>query len=325
MTSNELDEEWHPHGNHAVTVFLHRDQALSVEMMRTWYRSQDFPPHAHEYLTLGVVRCGVGTFRCRGANRTACAGDLVVIPPGVVHSGSIGRATNVVSYFAVHVPMELLRMCAEAHGFRGGRSPDFPDVVMRDEAIATALQRLEHAMQRARTQDQRSAMYASASPEAIDTGAADDALDVAVALLIGRHAAATPSGTATQMPRVVPWVVRVAREVMEDCYADNAQTSLRAIASRAGVTPCHLVRVFTQAVGVSPHRFLIQTRITHARRLLARGARPSFVATITGFADQSHLTTQFRRYVGTTPAAYQRSATLGPSAKLQRVKLASTT
>ena len=33
---------------------------------------------------------------------------------------------------------------------------------------------------------------------------------------------------------------------------------------------------------------------------------PSLVAAMTGFADQSHLTTHFKRYTGITPAHYQR-------------------
>jgi AraC-like DNA-binding protein len=47
--------------------------------------------------------------------------------------------------------------------------------------------------------------------------------------------------------------------------------------------------------------------------LLARGFSSAFVAAVTGFVDQSHLTTHFRRYVGTTPASYQRC--LGRSAR----------
>jgi AraC-like DNA-binding protein len=95
--------------------------------------------------------------------------------------------------------------------------------------------------------------------------------------------------------------------IIEDCYADGRRISLVSLAAEAGVTPFHLVREFTRAVGLSPHRYVTQTRIRRARTLLAAGMSPSFVAASTGFADQSHLTTQFRRYVGTTPAAYQRS------------------
>ena len=103
-----------------------------------------------------------------------------------------------------------------------------------------------------------------------------------------------------------PRLVHVARELLDDCYGDNAQTSLKALSLRTGVSPFHLVRVFTRAVGLSPHQYLVQTRIRHATRLLAQGLPCSLVAAMTGFADQSHLTTQFKRYLGITPASYQR-------------------
>ena len=103
-----------------------------------------------------------------------------------------------------------------------------------------------------------------------------------------------------------PDVVKVVREMIDDCYADTEKTSLHSLAARAGVTPAHLVRLFTETMGLSPHRYVVQTRIRRAEELLARGMSSSFVAAMTGFADQSHLTTQFKRYVGTTPAWYQR-------------------
>jgi AraC-like DNA-binding protein len=143
----------------------------------------------------------------------------------------------------------------------------------------------------------------------VDLATADHALSAALGLLVRRHAETAPSASA-RTPAREPELVRVARDIIEDCYAGNAQTSLRALALQTGVTPFHLVRVFTQAVGLSPHRYLIQTRIRRATQFLASGIPSSFVAAMTGFVDQSHLTTQFKRYVGTTPASYQRSVTL---------------
>jgi AraC-like DNA-binding protein len=103
-----------------------------------------------------------------------------------------------------------------------------------------------------------------------------------------------------------PAFVRVARALIDDCYGDGRRTSLESLAAAAGVSPFHLVREFTRATGMSPHRYLVQTRVRRAGELLAKGAPVSDVAATVGFADQSHLTTQFRRYVGTTPALYRR-------------------
>jgi AraC-like DNA-binding protein/quercetin dioxygenase-like cupin family protein len=264
-----------------------------VELMRTSFRTQVFPRHAHDYFTLGVGLRGVGALWYRGATRTRCRGDVVVIPPGEVHTGGLARGTDVLSYLAVHLPADVLAECAEAAGFRGGRAPDLAGPVIRDPLLAAELRRLDAAARDG------------------DSAAADDALSTALGMLVRRHADATfspPKGPSTVTE---PDIVRIAREVIEDGYADNARTSLRALAEHAGCTPYHLVRVFTRTVGLSPHRFLVQTRVRRAGQLLSRGIPSSFAAAMTGFVDQSHLITQFKRYVGTTPAAYQRCVVSG--------------
>ncbi|WP_460942138.1 helix-turn-helix domain-containing protein [Okibacterium endophyticum] len=43
-------------------------------------------------------------------------------------------------------------------------------------------------------------------------------------------------------------------------------------------------------------------RAASARRLLIRGAKASEAAAAAGFADQAHLTREFRRLVGIAPA-----------------------
>ncbi|WP_308128252.1 AraC family transcriptional regulator [Modestobacter italicus] len=84
--------------------------------------------------------------------------------------------------------------------------------------------------------------------------------------------------------------------------------SLEAAAVEFGVHPTHLVRAFTRRHGLPPHRYLTGRRVDRARRLLLAGAPPAEVATAVGFYDQAHLTRHVRRMIGTTPAAYARSA-----------------
>lgn len=290
----------HSRVDHADLVALHTASGTRVELMRTSYQRQVFPRHAHEYFTLGVVLRGAGTLWHRGAERVAYRGDVVVIPPGDIHTGGPARGADVLSYLALHLPEELLATHAGARGSHGSRVPDFAVTVIHDPAIGAELRRLDAAI--------RAAQVANVA----DDGTADDALYSAIGRLVGRHAE-VPRGSEIAAPTREPDFVRDIREVIADCYADKAQTSLRALACRAGVTPCHLVRVFTRTVGLSPHRYVLQTRVRRASQLLARGFSSAFVAAVTGFVDQSHLTTHFKRYVGTTPASYQRC--LGRSAR----------
>jgi AraC-like DNA-binding protein/quercetin dioxygenase-like cupin family protein len=290
MTAAFARQRYRAPANRADVLALQTASGASVELMRTSYRTQTFPRHAHEYLTLGVILRGVGTIWWAGSNHAALPGDVVVIPAGEVHTGAVGRQTPALSYVAVHVPGELLASYAQVEDLKGGRVPEFAPLISRDRALRLELERLDAAMQR------------------VDHDAAGDALSMALELLVQRCAEAARSIAAHASTRE-PKLVQIARDIIEDCYADSAQTSLRALAQMTGVTPFHLVRVFTHTVGLSPHRYLIQTRIRRARQFLVNGVPSSFVAAMTGFVDQSHLTTQFKRYVGITPAFYQRCMT----------------
>jgi AraC family transcriptional regulator len=74
-----------------------------------------------------------------------------------------------------------------------------------------------------------------------------------------------------------------------------------ALAKIAGRSPFHFSRVFTQSVGVTPHRYIVHLRLQRAVEL-ARGGRFGLaeIAMRTGFADQSHLWRWVRRVHGVT-------------------------
>jgi AraC-like DNA-binding protein len=68
--------------------------------------------------------------------------------------------------------------------------------------------------------------------------------------------------------------------------------------------PDHLVRAFTAAFGLPPHRYLTGRRLDAARTRLLAGEPPAAVASAVGFHDQAHLTRHFRRLLGSTPGRY---------------------
>ncbi|WP_431286881.1 helix-turn-helix transcriptional regulator [Roseateles chitinivorans] len=84
------------------------------------------------------------------------------------------------------------------------------------------------------------------------------------------------------------------------------------VAEAAGLSPFHLLRVFRQAIGVTPHQYLIRQRLMHALRLLRDTRRPvTDVAYDSGWADLSNFNRAFRREFGCSPR------TLRGEAKLQ--------
>jgi AraC-like DNA-binding protein len=93
---------------------------------------------------------------------------------------------------------------------------------------------------------------------------------------------------------------------LREHYADDV--SLEELTSIAHMSAFHMARLFRQVVGLPPHAYLVQLRIAHARKMLAQGFPVSYVASETGFFDQTHFTHQFKRHVGITPGAYRKTA-----------------
>jgi AraC-like DNA-binding protein len=82
--------------------------------------------------------------------------------------------------------------------------------------------------------------------------------------------------------------------------------TLRAAGDVLHAHPAHLVRRFTAAFGLPPHRYLTGRRVEAARGRLLAGQPIADVAVAVGFHDQAHLHRHFARLVGTTPARFAR-------------------
>lgn len=84
--------------------------------------------------------------------------------------------------------------------------------------------------------------------------------------------------------------------------------SLEALAQQVGFSSYHFARLFRQTTGESPHQFVLHQRIERAQYLLIKTDLPLvYVAIESGFANQSHLTQAFKRYLGLTPRTYRQN------------------
>jgi AraC family transcriptional regulator len=80
--------------------------------------------------------------------------------------------------------------------------------------------------------------------------------------------------------------------------------SLDDIAAAAHISSSHLMRLFKEATGLPPHRYVIQERIRKAQQLLISGRPVQEVAASLGFSDQSHFHRHFKRILGVTPREF---------------------
>jgi AraC family transcriptional regulator len=99
------------------------------------------------------------------------------------------------------------------------------------------------------------------------------------------------------------WLLRI-RELLQERFSENL--SLDQVAAAVGIHPVHVARVFRQRYGCTLGDYLRKLRVEYACRQLATSDTPLVaIALAAGFADQSHFTKTFKRYMGMTPTQFQ--------------------
>ena len=82
--------------------------------------------------------------------------------------------------------------------------------------------------------------------------------------------------------------------------------SAERLAGLAQVSLAHFRRLFQEATGEPPHRYVMAARLEQARKLLTMTTFPiSRIALDCGFSNQSHLTACFRTAHAATPATFR--------------------
>jgi AraC-like DNA-binding protein len=101
-----------------------------------------------------------------------------------------------------------------------------------------------------------------------------------------------------------PGAMRRVREYVEAHL--NERIQLTELAAVAGLSVYHFAREFKHSVGVTPHYYIVQSRVEQAQAMLAHtDLSVAEIALAAGYSDQSHLTRQFRQILGTTPRNFR--------------------
>jgi AraC-like DNA-binding protein len=89
----------------------------------------------------------------------------------------------------------------------------------------------------------------------------------------------------------------------------HQEINLDATANQAGISPFHFLRLFAKVLGVTPHQYLVRSRLRRAARLLAdEDIAVTDIAYDVGFADLSNFVRTFHRAAGLSPSAFREAA-----------------
>ncbi len=142
--------------------------------------------------------------------------------------------------------------------------------------------------------------------QAAADGRSDIGLDEAGALFASRFVEAV-SGRPQKPAATAPKDRRRAVESALWIDAHSAENiDLEQAAAQAGLSPFHFLRLFSNVLGVTPHQYLVRSRLRHAARLLADDEiSVTDVAYDVGFADLSNFVRTFHRAAGVSPRRFR--------------------
>jgi AraC-like DNA-binding protein len=233
---------------------------------------EHFDCHSISYVRKGSFGC-----RMRGKSFELVAGSILVGHPGDEYlcSHEHCHGDECLSFFLTPELVEAIGDRREV--WRVGAAPPLPELMVLGElAQATA------------------------------DGRNDAGLDEVGQVLANRFVEVV-SGRA-QKP--VPAAAKDRRRAVETALWIDAnshrQINLEHAAAEAGISPFHFLRLFSSVLGVTPHQYLVRSRLRRAARLLADDERQiTDIAYDVGFGDLSNFVRTFHRAAGVSPRRFR--------------------
>jgi AraC family transcriptional regulator len=216
---------------------------------------------------------------------TARSGVVTIIPAGSSARWDIPGPVNVVQLYLPHTTLE--RVAGEADQAAPGEllsRTGHPDPVT-SRLLMSAADVLE-------------------GNEALDALFRQQLTDLLATRLLAAHA----GSPATLQPVTGGLSPKVLSRAIERLRSDSdADVSLAALASDAGLSRFHFCRAFKESTGLSPHAWLRQHRLEQAMNML-RDTDTSVVsvAAALGYASQTAFAAAFRKLTGATPSDWRR-------------------
>jgi len=218
----------------------------------------------------------IGTFR---------PGVVIIIPEGSSSRWDIPKPVDVVQLYLPHTMLE--RVAREADT---ATPPDLLERTAHPDPITSRLL--------------LTAADAMEGNGALDTLFRHQLMDLLTTRLLAAHTG-SPTTTQPVMGGLSPKVLlRAIERLRSDSDAD---VSLAALASDAGLSRFHFCRAFKESTGLSPHAWLRQHRLEQAMNMLRdTDASVVSVAAALGYASQTAFAAAFRKLTGETPSDWRK-------------------
>jgi len=230
--------------------------------------------------SIAYVRSGSFGCRCRAGFFELVAGSMLVGAPGEEYTCTHEHVSGDVclGFFLSEDMVDALGGRREI--WRVGATPPLPELMVLGELAQTAAD-----------------------------GNSDIGLDEVGQILAGRFVDVV-SGKARKP--ATPNARDRRRAVEAALWIDDnshAEVDLEQAAKQARLSPFHFLRLFSSVLGVTPHQYLVRSRLRHAARLLADDdIAVTDVAYDVGFGDLSNFVRTFHRAAGVSPTKFRQAS-----------------
>jgi len=254
----------------------------NLEIYKASYTTHTFSRHWHDGFGIGVIENGCEVFDYEGDKQWAPQRSIVLMNPGVIHTGAAANQQIGWQYHIMYPGLECLQKIAEQINEKNNSIPYFPNPVVFDNDCAEKLLNLFSLFEHSPLSMEHQSVF-------INT----------ISIILQRHSTLIY----TEMNRKRDnKVVNFIKEYINQYYSKSIDLGELVIIS--GRSKFHLLREFEREVGIPPHTYQIFIRIQKAKELLLKGQSILAVALETGFTDQSHFSRHFKRILGITPREY---------------------
>jgi AraC family transcriptional regulator len=262
----------------ATTLF--QSESLSVYDFRCTAGPGDRPfAEMHDRHSVSYVRSGGFGYRAQGRDFDLVAGAVLVGRPGLEYTATHEHHACGDECLSVKLSPALADSLGRAN-WEAGRVPPVPELMVIGELAQAAAE-----------------------------GRSNVSVDEAGMMLAGKFAALTAERNGS-VGEASPRERRRAVETALWIEANAAgEIDLEAAARYAGLSAFHFLRIFRNALGVTPHQYLVRSRLKRAAKLLAQEDMPvTEVALDVGFADLSNFVRTFGRAAGVSPRGFRQAA-----------------
>ncbi len=255
------------------------DAELKVEAYHFQGVMQKFPNHFHEYYVIGFIERGQRYLSCKNKEYTIEPGDLLLFNPRDNHTCEQidGKALD---YRCINIQLEIMsKAVLEIAGKE--YLPYFTQQVVFHSELVPLLKELHLIIMQEEKDFRKEEIFFFLLEQLIEEYTEQE----------------SPQPNCVQSMEA-----KAICEYLEKNYTKNI--TLDDLSNLTGLSKYYLLRSFTKQKGITPYSYLETIRIDQAKKLLEQGVSPVDVALQTGFADQSHFSTFFKKFIGLTPRQY---------------------